>query len=61
MGTHNITIGTKVDPNLRLIRFERLRVIDASVMPTQPSGNLNDGVMMIAEKAADMILQDMAA
>jgi choline dehydrogenase len=45
-----------VDPQLRVIGIEGLRVADASVFPAIIGGNTNAAVVMIAEKAADMIL-----
>jgi choline dehydrogenase len=47
-----------VDSELRVHGLAGLRVIDCSIMPTVTSGNTNVPVVMIAEKAADLILRD---
>ncbi|MBY0436310.1 MAG: choline dehydrogenase, partial [Cyclobacteriaceae bacterium] len=52
MGVDDMAV---VDPELRVKGIAHLRVADASVMPVISSGNTNAPVMMIAEKAADLI------
>ena len=53
MGTDSMSV---VDEETKVYGVENLRVIDSSIMPDILSGNLNAGTIMMAEKAADMIL-----
>jgi choline dehydrogenase-like flavoprotein len=54
--TCTCAIGRVVDPQLRVFGTEKLRVADASVMPSIVRGNTNASVIAIAEKAADILI-----
>jgi choline dehydrogenase len=58
MGTDAMAV---VDPRLRVRGVNRLRVVDASIMPRIVAGNPNATIVMIAEKASAMLLEDAAA
>lgn len=49
-------VGAVVDTQCRVIGLDGLRVVDASVFPTVPNGNINAPTIMVAEKMADVIL-----
>jgi len=53
--TSTCSMGAVVDERLRVKGLSSLRVVDASVMPAVPSGNINAAVIAVAEKAADLI------
>src|SRR5579859_2392477 len=53
--TSTCAIGSVVDTSLRVFGIDRLRVVDASVFPSVIRGNTNAPVIMVAEKAADLI------
>ena len=55
MGSDKMAV---VDDRLRVHGVKRLRIADASIMPNITSGNTNAPAVMIAEKCADMLLQD---
>jgi choline dehydrogenase len=60
VGTCKMGLGSDavVDERLRVLGVERLRVVDASVMPVIPSANTNAPTIMVAERASDLILED---
>jgi choline dehydrogenase len=45
-----------VDPKCRVLGLRGLRVVDSSIFPSIPNGNLNAPTIMVAERAADLIL-----
>jgi choline dehydrogenase len=55
--TSTCSMGAVVDAQLQVQGLQNLRVVDASVMPAVPSGNINAAVIALAEKAADLLKQ----
>jgi choline dehydrogenase len=58
MGLDELSV---VDPELRVHGIQGLRVVDASVMPAVPSGNCHAAIVMIAEKASDLVKRSLGA
>ncbi|XP_048484219.1 ecdysone oxidase [Plutella xylostella] len=58
IGTCKMGVDGVVDPRLRVYGIRNLRVIDASVMPKQVSGETNAATIMVAERAADLVKED---
>lgn len=56
--TSTCAIGKVVDPTLKVIGVDGLRIADASVFPTGISGNPNAPCIMVGEKCADMIAKE---
>ncbi len=63
IGTCAMGVGPHavVDPALRVIGLDGLRIVDASIMPSMVSANTQAAVLMIAEKGSDQILRDARA
>jgi choline dehydrogenase-like flavoprotein len=55
LGTCAIGAHGVLDPELRVHGIEKLRVVDASALPDMPSAHINAIVMMLAERASDLI------
>jgi len=55
--TSTCSMGAVVDEKLRVKELFALRVVDSSIIPAVPSGNINAAVIAVAEKAADLITQ----
>ena len=55
MGKDKLSV---VDEKLKVRGVDRLRVVDASIMPTITSGNTNAPTLMIGEKASDLIIKE---
>jgi choline dehydrogenase len=55
MGVDDLSV---VDPRLRVHGVTGLRVVDASVLPTVPSGNCHTAIVAVAERASDLIRED---
>jgi choline dehydrogenase-like flavoprotein len=56
-----IDVNAVCDPRLKVNGVGGLRVVDASVMPDLVGGNINAVVIMIAERAADLVMKQTAA